>query len=207
MAKQMAFYFDSSICTKCKTCQVACKDKNDLPLGIMWRRVFQYGGGSWVPMDGVLVPNNVYAYSMSVSCMHCENPVCLEVCPTGATTKRADGVVYIDQDKCIGCRYCEWACPYGARHFNDTTGTMTKCDMCRDLLDQGKNPACVDACTMRALKIGDLEELRATYGSVNAIEPLPEAKITNPSIVIRPHKHAQLSGEGVGKILNMEEEL
>jgi anaerobic dimethyl sulfoxide reductase subunit B len=207
MAKQLAFYLDTTACTRCKTCQIACKDKNDTPPGVLWRRVFQYGGGSWVKQDAVLVPNNVFSYAISIACMHCEDPICVEVCPTGASIKRHDGVVYVDQNVCIGCRYCEWACPYGARHFDQAKGSMTKCDFCRDLLDQGKNPACVDACNMRCLKFGELEELRREYGDLAAIEPLPSADLTQPAFVITPHKHAQLSGNGTGRILNMPEEV
>jgi anaerobic dimethyl sulfoxide reductase subunit B len=207
MAKQMAFYIDTSACTNCKTCQITCNDKQNNNVDVNWRRVFQYGGGSWITQSNFLIPSNVYAYNVSISCMHCEEPICAEVCPTGATTKRSDGVVYIDQNKCIGCRYCEWACPYGARHFNGDSGTMTKCDFCRDLLDQGRNPACVDACIMRAIQFGALEELRVKYGTTNAIEPLPKAEITYPAIIITPHKSAQVSGRGTGKITNVLEEV
>jgi anaerobic dimethyl sulfoxide reductase subunit B len=207
MAKQLAFYFDAKICTACKVCQVACQDKNNLPAEIRWRRVLQYGGGSWISQDGFFVPNNVTAYSMSFACMHCEKPACMEVCPTAAITKRQDGVVLIDQTKCIGCRYCQWACPYGAPQFRADLGVMTKCTFCEDLLAQGQNPACVDACVMRALDFGDLEELRQKYGNVNAIEPLPTADITKPALVITPHKHAQMSGKGTGRVLNLPEEV
>jgi len=139
--------------------------------------------------------------------MHCQEPICVEVCPAAAIKKRDDGVVYIDEDQCIGCRYCEWACPYGAMHFDDATGTMSKCDFCRDLLAEGKNPACVDACVNRALKFGDLEELRAEYGELDAIEPLPPSDMTQPSVVITPHKNAQLSGQGRGEINYLPEEM
>jgi anaerobic dimethyl sulfoxide reductase subunit B (iron-sulfur subunit) len=209
MAKQLGFYFNASICTGCKACAVACKDRSNLPVGINWRRIIQYGGGSWTSdpdNTNNLIPNNVFVYSLSAACMHCEQPTCAEVCPTGAITKRDDGVVLIDKEKCIGCRYCEWACPYGAPQFNEEMGYMTKCDFCVDLQAKGQNPACVDACVMRALEVGDLEDLRAKYGDVNAIEPLPSADITNPSLVINPHKHAQASGQGTGKILNLPEE-
>ena len=207
MAKQMAFYFDASACIGCKTCQVACKDKNNLSVGVLWRRVFTYGGGNWAYQQNIPIANNVFAYSFSTACQHCENPVCRDVCPTTAITKRADGIVLIDADKCIGCRYCEWACPYGAPQFNETMGVMTKCTFCEDLLAKGENPACVDACPMRCLDYGELDELRAKYGDLNAIEPLPTAEITHPSLVITPHKHAQRSGEGTGRILNLEEEV
>lgn len=157
--------------------------------------------------DGYSVPSNVTAYSVSFACMHCETAVCKEVCPASAITKREDGVVLIDQDKCIGCRYCQWACPYGAPQFNEEAGVMTKCTFCEDLLAQGQNPACVDACVMRCLDFGDLEELRQKYGDLAAIEPLPTASITKPSLVITPHRHAQQSGKGTGKILNLPEEV
>lgn len=207
MAKQMAFYFDASACIGCKACQVACQDKNNLPPEILWRRVFTYGGGGWVQQGSTFVPNNLFRYYLSTACQHCENPVCRDVCPTAAISKRDDGIVLIDTDKCIGCRYCEWACPYGAPQFNEEAGVMTKCHFCYDLQDQGLSPACVDACVMRCLDFGELEELRAKYGDVDAIEPLPSAEYTQPAIVITPHKHAQLSGAGTGRILNLPEEV
>jgi anaerobic dimethyl sulfoxide reductase subunit B (iron-sulfur subunit) len=207
MANQKAFYFDSSICTGCKVCQIACQDKNNLPAGLLWRRVFSYGGGSWMQQGNTSVPNDIFTYSVSTACQHCEKPACLDVCPAAAISKRADGIVLIDANKCIGCRYCQWACPYGAPQFNDEINAMTKCNFCYDLQDQGLKPACVDACVMRALDVGDLEELRQKYGDLAAIEPLPTSSITNPSLVITPHKHAQLSGQGTGKILNLPEEV
>lgn len=207
MAKQLAFYFDSSICTNCKACQIACQDKNDLPASIRWRRVVQYGGGNWVSQSNVMVPNNIFTYSLSVACMHCEEPICVQVCPTAALAKRDDGLVLIDQSKCIGCRYCEWACPYGAPHFNETTGVMTKCTFCEDLLAQGEQPACVSSCVMRALDFGELDELRAKYGNVSAVAPLPESNLTKPAYVLTPHKNAQNCGSGAGRILNLPEEV
>ena len=84
-------------------------------------------------------------------------------------------------------------------------GVMTKCDFCQDLQAQGQNPVCVDACVMRVLDYGELGELRAKYGREAAIEPLPPADISYPSVVITPHKDAQASGKGTGKILTLEE--
>lgn len=207
MAKQLAFYFDSSACSGCKACQVACQDKNDLPHNVTWRRVFSYGGGGWVPDGDTMAPNDVFAYSVSTACMHCQEPICMEVCPAAAISKRDDGVVLIDQSKCIGCRYCEWACPYGAMRFREDLGVMSKCTFCQDLLAKGEQPACVSSCVMRALDFGELDDLRAKYGNVDGIEPLPEASYTKASIVITPHKDAQLSGTGTGKILNLSEEV
>ncbi len=209
MTKQMAFYFDASACNGCKACVVACKSKNQLPVGINWRRVTEYGGGSWMadPDDPKrLLPNNIYAYSVSISCNHCEKPICMESCPTAAITKGDDGIVTIDQSKCIGCRYCEWACPYGAPQFDAEAGVMTKCDFCADLLAEGESPYCVSACVMRALDYGELSELRAKYGDTSAIEPLPTADQTEPALVITPHRHSHLSGEGTGRIILTAEE-
>jgi anaerobic dimethyl sulfoxide reductase subunit B (iron-sulfur subunit) len=209
MAKQLGFYVDASACTACKACMIACKDKNNLPVGINWRKVYEYGGGTWSPdpaNSSLLLANNVFVYSVSIACMHCQNPLCVEVCPAGAMTKNADGLVLVDADKCIGCRYCEWACPYGAPQFDEAAGVMTKCNFCQDLQAQGQNPACVDACPMRALEFGELANLRAKHGVVNSIEPLASAEYTNPALVVTPHKHAQPSGLGTGRILALPEE-
>lgn len=209
MAKQLGFYFDATACNGCKACMVACKSKNSLPVGINYRRVYQYGGGTWVQYPGdatIMLPSNMFAYSISVACNHCENPVCRDVCPAKAITKRSeDGVVLVDGEKCIGCRYCEWACPYGAPQFSEETGIMSKCDFCADLLDKGEQPFCTSACVMRALEFGDINELRARYGDQASIEPLPPQSITDPALVITPHKHAQVSGTGTGRLLELEE--
>ena len=208
MEKQLGFHFDASSCTACKACAIACKDRSNLPVGINWRKVYEYGGGGWVANPNhkdLLIPNNVFVYSISAACMHCKKPICTEVCPISAITKREDGVVLIDSAKCIGCRYCEWACPYGAPQFNEEMGYMTKCDFCQDLQAKGQNPVCVDACPMRALEVGELDELQAKYGNNAAIEPLPVASLTSPSVVVTPHKHSQASGHGTGHILSVEE--
>ena len=208
MAKQLGFYFDATACNGCKACMVACKSKNNLPVGINYRRVYQYGGGTWVQYSGdatIMQPSNVFAYPLSISCNHCETPACRDVCPAKAITKRAeDGIVQVDADKCIGCRYCEWTCPYGGPQFSEETGTMSKCDFCADLLDQGEQPFCTSACVMRALEFGDINELRARYGSEASIEPLPPQSITSPALVITPHRNAQASGSGTGRILELE---
>jgi anaerobic dimethyl sulfoxide reductase subunit B (iron-sulfur subunit) len=210
MAKQLAFYFDASACANCKACQVACQDKNNLPAYMRWRRVLQYGGGSWIrdpENKDFMLPNNIFVYSISIACNHCLNPLCKEVCPVGGITKRDDGVVLINEDICIGCRYCEWACPYGAIHFHKERSVMTKCTFCEDLLAVGENPACVDACVMRCLDFGELSDLQAKYGDSIMIEPLPPADITNPALVVSPHKNSQLVGMGTGRIINLPEEV
>lgn len=203
--KQLGFYIDLRSCSGCKACQIACRDKNDTNLGVRWRRVYEVSGGEWLQRGDVLM-DNTFSYFVSSACSHCANPACVPVCPTGALSKRAeDGVVAIDESKCIGCRYCEWACPYGAPQFNAETGTMSKCDFCKDYLDAGKNPACVDACQMRVLKYGDIAELRTEYGTVGAIFPFPEPSITQPSTTFTPHKDCVDSANESAQIINVEE--
>ena len=97
------------------------------------------------------------------SCLHCETPDCVTVCPTGASYKRAeDGIVLVDEDKCIGCKLCSWACPYGAREYSEVRGTMQKCTLCVDRIynetfdEADRQPACVMACPTRARHFGDL---------------------------------------------------
>ncbi|MGH8080436.1 MAG: 4Fe-4S dicluster domain-containing protein [Lysobacter sp.] len=97
------------------------------------------------------------------SCLHCEQPACVTVCPTGASYKRAeDGIVLVDEDKCIGCKLCSWACPYGAREYSPVEGVMKKCTLCIDriynenLEESERQPACVQACPTRARHFGDL---------------------------------------------------
>ncbi len=205
MAKQLAFYVNIAECVGCKACQIACKDKNNLPDGLRWRRVFEYEGGEWVNQNGKLIPNNLFAYFVSAACMHCQDPICLKVCPAEAITKRDDGIVLIDQSKCVGCRYCSWACPYGAPQFNEQAGVMTKCTFCSDLIDQGGHPACVDACPYRALEFGDLEELRAKHGDFNNPAPLPDPSFTKPSVVYTANTKTESSNRATGEIKNIEE--
>lgn len=205
MAKQLAFYVDINKCSGCKACQVACKDKSNLPIGVRWRRVFQYEGGEWINQNGQMIPSNVYAYSVSSACMHCVKPICMDVCPTSAITKRDDGIVLINADMCIGCRYCSWACPYGAPQFNEELNVMTKCDMCYDLVDKGERPACVESCPYRAMDFGDLEELQAKYGTFADPAPLPDPSITKPAVVYTPNKVTKSSRNANGHLMNLEE--
>lgn len=198
---RLAFFFDSSACSGCKACQVACKDKNDLPVGQLWRRVYEVSGGGWQQSGSTWI-NDVFAYNLSISCNHCADPVCAYNCPTKAIRQREDGIVQIDQGACIGCKYCAWACPYGAPQFNHEKGVMGKCDLCADYVDQGKNPSCVDACPMRALDFGDYDDLVAKHGESVHVHPLPQPSITRPSIVLRAHHEAGRAG---ARVANAEE--
>lgn len=188
MAKQLGFHIDQEGCIGCFTCQIACKDKNDLQVGEYWREVHEFTGGSSEERDGVLY-SNVYAFWLSMACNHCESPTCVDNCPTGAMHKRnEDGIVLVDQDKCIGCGMCVWSCPYGAPQLIGKTSS--KCNFCIDLLKEGKDPACVAACFMRAIHYGPIDELRDKYGTRTEVKGSPPSNITKPAIVITPHKNA-----------------
>ena len=208
MAVQLAFYFDQTRCTGCKTCQIACKDKNNLPIGVRWRRVVEYSGGQWTTRGSDFVPEGVFSYYLSTSCMHCVNPPCAEVCAAGAFTKREeDGIVLLNNEECLACRDCESICPYGALHFNEDTGKMTKCDFCVDLLAKGERPACVDACPTRALDYGPLDELRTRYGEFVHPAPLPDPSACVPALIIKPHANAQTWEQATGEGMNPEERI
>jgi anaerobic dimethyl sulfoxide reductase subunit B (iron-sulfur subunit) len=200
----LGFYIDVSSCSGCKACQLACKDLHGLETGRLWRRVVEVEGGEWVRQGGGWAPT-VFAYSISLSCMHCERPACVRACPTGALAKGPDGVVAVDDDACVGCRYCAWACPYGAPQFGALSGTMSKCDLCGDERAVGRPPACAAACPMRALDWGPIEDLRARYGTLATVAPLPEPSHTAPAAVLTaPRGAAAPTGGGVA-IVNAEE--
>ena len=150
--KQLAFFVDVSACSGGKACQMACKDKHDLPVGQLWRRVYEVAGGGW-RVSGAAWVSNVVAYHVSMGCNHCERPVCVEVCPSGALRKRDDGIVLVDAERCIGCKYCGWVCPYGAPQYDDARGVMAKCHLCHDEIDVGRRPVCVTSCPMRVLVV------------------------------------------------------
>jgi anaerobic dimethyl sulfoxide reductase subunit B (iron-sulfur subunit) len=176
---------------------VACKDKHDLEVGRLWRRVATVEGGEWI-RQGAAWTTSAFAYSMSLSCMHCEQPACVDACPTRAMRKRDDGTVAVDAERCIGCRYCEWVCPYGAPRYDAGAGRMSKCDFCQDERQAGRPPACVAACPMRALEFGEVGELEARHGRVRDVYPLPDPAITRPSVVILPHRDAASPGLQAG---------
>ncbi len=191
MSTQYGFFIDQSICSGCHACQTSCNDKKELEVGRRFRRISETEGGSFTPLNKGYA-HSAYAYFTSIACNHCDHPKCTEACPSGAMHKNPDtGIVAVNQDRCIGCRYCTWACPYNAPQYNEKQGQMSKCDFCADLIAAGEVPVCVAACPLEAIDYGPIEELRAKYGTLAETKDLPLASVTNPNLVIKPHKNAR----------------
>lgn len=169
---QLCFMFDQQLCIGCRSCEDACNNINKWEEGAKWRRVLQVDGS--------------YIY-LSISCNHCEKPACVEVCPVKAYTKRKnDGIVVHDSTKCVGCKYCMYACPYHAPQFSEASGRISKCHFCYERWDQGEKPACIASCPTNALSSGNLAELRNIQGGVTQPKGLPDPDLTKPSWVIIP---------------------
>ena len=204
MSRSLGFRVDTRSCIGCKACQIACKDKHQLPEGLLWRRVVEVVGGAWKP-ESETWRDDTYAYFVSVACMHCAKPVCAEVCPTQAMHQNPEsGIVSIDEDRCIGCRYCEWVCPYVAPHYDPAKRVMTKCDLCQDELKAGRDPACVVACPMRVLSVVDFAK-RDARTEDRAPFPLPPPDLTEPPTDLPPHPDVRRAREGTPRIGNEEE--
>lgn len=172
--KKLGFFYDMSRCTGCRACQMACKEKNKLAAGDFCRRVDTIeADGKWV--------------HFSASCNHCTYPACMEVCPTGAMYRAEDGTVQHNDELCIGCGRCVHHCPYGAAFLDRNTGYASKCDACAQRRENGQVPACVEACPMRALHFGDVEELRTRFGEEHGacLSFLPPENKTVPSLIVR----------------------
>lgn len=203
---QYGFYFDSTRCTGCRTCEMACKDYKDLPQTIAFRKVYDYEGGNWTAQDNGSYSTDCFAYHVSLSCNHCAKPACLPACPQGAISKDENtGIVSISEDTCVGDGACAIACPYEVPFVDPAKGQAVKCDLCQNRVAEGKTPICVEACPLRALDFGDIQELQEKYGSDAAIAPLPTADLTIPSLVIKPCPAAKESGDTEGEIGNVKE--
>lgn len=203
---QYGFYFDPGKCNGCKACHITCKDKFDAADGVIPRRVYEYVGGGFQQGENNTVTCSTFGYYISISCNHCDNPVCVKACPTGAMHKRReDGFVVVAEELCIGCGSCARACPYDAPQLDYSRNIMVKCNGCYDLVQQGKKPLCVAGCTQKALKFDEIDILRKQYGDDASIAPLPKDSITRPNLVIQSTPLTKPSGSMLGKVENVNE--
>jgi dimethyl sulfoxide reductase iron-sulfur subunit len=207
--KKWVMVIDQDRCVGCWTCAVGCKEINNQPLGFWWNRVLttapseSFGDTSQAAAEPVSnaidVPHGTFpdiemAY-LPVACQHCTNAPCVKVCPVKATFRREDGAVLVDYERCIGCRYCIAACPYGIRVFNwgagkhepdftvgygkdyrtggrlvftadRPTGVVEKCTWCVEKIDGGEQPMCVDACPTGARVFGDLNDKQSEVSTL-----------------------------------------
>jgi len=167
---KLGMVIDLKRCIGCYACQLSCKAEHGTPPGVFYARVLKKEEGTYPTLRQIFLP---------VLCNHCEDAPCVDACPTGASFKWEDGIVDIDHDKCVGCKTCMMACPYGNRYYNDqpqhyfpqgptdyekarmsghTTDVVMKCNFCRPRLAEGKLPACVANCPTVARIFGDLDD-------------------------------------------------
>ncbi len=186
-------------CVGCNACTIACKQKNGTPPGIFFSHVNIYETGTYP---------NARLKALPVLCNHCSDPACANVCPVGATQKQPNGIVTVDANKCIGCRYCQAACPYDVRQFvlsntagyfpdkgltayeqavypQHQTGTVEKCNFCADRVAQGLLPSCVLTCPAQARFFGDLDDPNSDVSKLivaNNAQPLKPEAGTQPNV-------------------------
>lgn len=180
---QVGFYFDQTRCIGCSACVVACKDWHDIPAGpTQWMRIEYNETGKF--------PDVFVSYRIN-PCFHCEDPVCIPVCPAEAIIKTDDGIVLVDSDKCLGNIKCDIkclkACPYNSPQFGPEEGAkMTKCNYCIDRFLDNKLPICVEACRTRAIDAGKLDDLIGRYSNIKEADNFIYSERTKPSVVFKP---------------------
>ena len=184
---QRGWLIDLGRCIGCHSCTVACKSEQNTapanspflfkggspqrPLHLSYRLVIVQEGGTYP---------SVWRTFVTSACNHCQTPACMNSCPVNAISKRAsDGIVLIDQEKCIGCKYCVWACPYGAPQWNETTQRVEKCTMCVERVDKGLQPACATTCVGKALTY--VPDFNLALSGQNAPEGFSDPALTKPS--------------------------
>ena len=218
-AKKLGLVIDLDICVGCQACATSCKEWNTQgstsgpltdedpygadPHGSWLNRVHTYEVGQGPAARTVHFPR---------SCLHCETPACVTVCPTGASYKRAeDGIVLVNPDTCIGCKLCSWACPYGAREYDYSEGVMKKCTLCIDriynqtFVVEDRVPACVRACPTGARAFGDLGDptsaVSKNVAARGGYDLMPEMgfKPTNKYLPPRERRDASKAAPPVAK--------
>jgi len=173
--RQLGFVFDANKCVGCHACVVACAIENQLKAGFNWRQVYSFNPQN---IDGI------GHHHLSLACNHCQEAVCITQCPASAIRRNSDtGIVLIDTQKCMGCNYCTWVCPYDAPGFDSENGIMTKCTLCEHRISEGQEPACVSICPVDALNVNSFTEAPQQVD----IAGFPPSQI-KPSILIEPPK-------------------
>ena len=168
--EQYGFFVNTDICTGCKACMTSCFDRNNLEVPQKFRKVFEFGGGEWKADEAGAFTATAFTYYVSMTCGHCENPACVANCPTGAMQKDPEtGIVNNDKEKCIGCKYCYQACPFGVPTYS--SAAMDKCDCCTlGGTRPGNAPRCAEACKFGALHFGTVDELLAQCPDAKVVE-------------------------------------
>jgi sulfite dehydrogenase (quinone) subunit SoeB len=237
-ARKLCLVIDLDTCVGCHACAVACKEWNTGGYGVALSDQEPYGAapsGTWLNrihsfevVSGETLSGETQqvgaAYSdarivhFPKSCLHCDDAPCVTVCPTGASYKRAeDGIVLVDEDICIGCGLCAWACPYGAREMDEAEGVMKKCTLCIDRIyndnipEADRIPACVRACPTGARHYGDLADPGSAVSRLVAerggfdLMPEQETRPVNKYLPPRPRRTGSCSGERPVDLATMAE--
>ncbi len=225
--QRLGLVIDLDTCVGCHACAVSCKEWNTAGYHAPLPDQDPYGKD----VDGVWL-NRVHGFETKPetsgepgsdqrertvyfprSCLHCEDAPCVTVCPTGASYKRSeDGIVLVEEDKCIGCKLCSWACPYGAREFDPDGGVMKKCTLCIDriynenLEPEDREPACVNACPARARHFGDFNDPASNVAKLTAdrggVELLAEMGLKPTNRYLPPRAAATVGGLAKGASLD-----
>lgn len=183
VGKRYAMVVDLRKCVGCQACTVGCSIENQAPIGQFRTTVKQYE----VTLDnGDTDIQNVKSFMLPRLCNHCDNPPCVKVCPVQATFQREDGIVMVDNERCVACAYCVQACPYDARFINEETLTADKCTFCAHRLEKGLLPACVETCVGGARVIGDLNDPSSEIVRLMA-ENQADIKVLKPEEKTQPH--------------------
>lgn len=173
--EQYRFHFNASACVGCHCCEATCNEQNANTPDVKWRRVGEMQGGEFP---------NFKQFFNSMSCNHCIEPACLIGCPTNSYIKLDNGIVFHNDDSCIGCQYCTWNCPYQVPVFDKAKGIVTKCHMCHEKLSAGQTPSCVQACPAGAIEIEAVnknEWIKNDMAKLGVAPHLPDIQITKPT--------------------------
>ncbi|WP_428771546.1 sulfate reduction electron transfer complex DsrMKJOP subunit DsrO [Vibrio sp.] len=181
--KRYAMLIDLRKCIGCQACTVGCNIENQTPIGQFRTTVKQY---QVTLSDGSTQTQSATTFTLPRLCNHCDNPPCVRVCPVQATFQREDGIVMVDNKRCVGCAYCVQACPYDARFINEETLTADKCTFCAHRLEQGLLPACVETCVGGARVIGDINDPNSQISQLIA-EHQQDIRVLKPEQNTQPH--------------------